>query len=53
MEQTLHSHDPEHSAHLSTEQARQGETSGHVRLILGTSLILTLVALGIAYAIVV
>ena len=31
---------------LSTQKARSGETSGHLRIILGTSLVLVIVALG-------
>jgi hypothetical protein len=31
---------------LSTQKARSGETSGHLRIILGISLVLVIVALG-------
>lgn len=31
---------------LSTQKARAGESSGHLRIILGTSLVLVIVALG-------
>lgn len=37
----------QHGAHLTTQQARSGETSGHVRFILATSLILAMVAFAI------
>ncbi len=40
----------EHAPVLSPEDARQGETSGHVRLVLAASLILSLVAFAILYA---
>lgn len=35
---------------LNTMEARQGETSGHVRIILATSLALALVAFVVLYA---
>ena len=40
----------EHAPVLSQEEARQGETSGHVRLVLAASLILSLVAFAVLYA---
>lgn len=45
----LHDH-AEHAPVLSQEEARQGETSGHVRIVLAASLILSLVAFAILYA---
>ena len=39
-------HDPANGvAELSTEEARQGETSGHVRIILAVSLTLALIVM--------
>jgi hypothetical protein len=35
-----------HKTILSTQKARSGETSGHLRIILGISLVLVIVALG-------
>jgi hypothetical protein len=35
---------------LSQEEARQGETSGHVRVVLAVSLILSLIAFAVLYA---
>ena len=32
---------------VSTEKARSGETSGHVRLILGVSMSLTVIGMGV------
>jgi len=40
----------EHAPIVSTDEARQGETSGHVRLVLAASLILALIAFAILYA---
>ncbi len=40
----------EHAPILSPDEARQGETSGHVRLVLAASLILSLVAFAVLYA---
>lgn len=37
---------PGHATVLTTEEARSGETSGHVRRVLAISTILTVVALG-------
>ena len=39
-----------HAPILSKEEARQGETSGHVRVILAASLILSLIAFAVLYA---
>lgn len=36
---------------LSTQEARAGETSGHVRVVLIVGLILAVVGLGVVYAI--
>jgi hypothetical protein len=40
----------EHAPILSQEEARQGESTGHVRLVLAASLILSLIAFAILYA---
>lgn len=40
----------EHGPILSQEEARQGETSGHVRTVLAVSLVLSLVAFAVLYA---
>lgn len=40
----------QHAPILSPEEARQGETSGHVRLVLAASLILSLIAFAVLYA---
>lgn len=40
----------EHAPILSQEEARQGETSGHVRAVLAASLILSLIAFAVLYA---
>ncbi len=40
----------EHAPILSQDEARQGETSGHVRLVLAASLILSLIAFAVLYA---
>jgi hypothetical protein len=54
MSQATHSQlEREHAEHapiLSQEEARQGETSGHVRIVLATSLILSLIAFAVLYA---
>ena len=41
---------PEGGAELTTTEARQGETSGHVRMILASSLTLALVVFLVLYA---
>ena len=40
----------EHAPILTTEEARAGETSGHVRLVLAASLVLSLIAFAVLYA---
>ena len=40
----------EHAPVLSKQEARQGETSGHVRIVLAASLILSLIAFAVLYA---
>jgi hypothetical protein len=52
MSQTLDFKDrrAEHAPILSKEEARQGETSGHVRTVLAVSLILSLIAFAVLYA---
>ena len=47
--QTQHDEHGEHGAELTTTEARQGETSGHVRLILASSLALALVVFLVLY----
>jgi hypothetical protein len=40
----------EHGPVLSQEEARAGETSGHVRAVLAVSLVLSLIAFAVLYA---
>jgi len=41
----------EGGTNLTTEEARQGETSGHVRAVLAASLSAALIAMGLVYLI--
>ena len=39
-----HANDPYRPTTLKTEEARQGEVSGHMRLVLGVSLVFAIIA---------
>lgn len=46
----LRRHEADHAPILSQEEARAGETSGHVRVVLAASLVLSLIAFVVLYA---